>query len=272
MSVVAPSVRLAHAGAVSTVTLARASMRNALVPELLLDLCVALEEIGRRDETRAVVLAADGDAFSIGGDLRRFALEMQGVALASYAAEFAGLLNQAIVSLLRLPQPVVGAVHGTVAGGAIGLVLGCDVVVAARDCRFDPQYARAGFTPDGGWTALMPQVIGRRRASACLLLDRALPADEALACGLVTQLAVGERVDDLARDVARQIARAPRTTMREGKRLLAGDLDTVERALEAERERFVAAVGSVEAREGVAGLLRSCVAYPQAWPDACLDP
>lgn len=262
MSAAAPSVRLVHAGALSTVTLARASMRNALVPDLLLDLCVSLEEIGRRDETRVVLLAAEGASFSVGGDLRRFAREMQGAALASYSAEYAGLLNQAIVSLLRLPQPVVGAVHGTVAGAAIGLVLGCDVVVAAHDCRFDPQYARAGFTPDGGWTALLPQVVGRRRASACLLLDRALQADEALACGLVTQLAVPENVFGLAREIAMRIAAAPRTTVCEGKRLLAGDLDTIEQALEAERERFVATVGGADAREGLARFLDSCASYP----------
>lgn len=264
MSVVAPSVRLVHAGAVSTVTLARPSMRNALVPDLLLDLCVSLEEIGRRDETRAVVLAAEGDDFSIGADLRRFAREMQGSALASYSAEYAGLLNQAIVSLLRLPQPVVGAAHGEVGGAAIGLVLGCDVVVAAHDSRFDPHYARAGFTPDGGWTALLPQVVGRRRASACLLLDRALPADEALDCGLVTQLAAPEQVAALAHEIALRIAAAPSATMREGKRLLAGDLDVVEQALEAERERFVATVGGADAREGVARFLRFRASYPDA--------
>ena len=58
------------------------------------------------------------NTISIGGDMRRFALEMQGSTLEAYSAELVGLLNQAIVSLLRLPQPVVGAVHGTVAGGA----------------------------------------------------------------------------------------------------------------------------------------------------------
>ncbi len=261
MSAATPCVRVVHAGAVSTVTLARASMRNALVPDLLLDLCVSLEEIGRRDETRAVVLAAEGDSFSIGGDLRRFMHEMGGATLSSYSAEYAGLLNQAIVSLLRLPQPVVGAVHGIVAGGAIGLVLGCDVVVAADDCRFDPQYARAGLTPDGGWTALLPQVVGRRRTSACLLLDCPLTADEALACGLVTQLAARESVTELAREAALRIAAAPRSTMQQGKRLLAGDLDAVERALEAERRCFVATVGGAEAREGVARQLRACEPY-----------
>jgi len=264
MSATALSVRLVHAGPISAVTLARAAMGNALVPDLLLDLCVSLEEIGRRDETRVVLLAAEGESFSIGADLRRFAREMQGAALASYSAEYGGLLNQAIVSLLRLPQPVVGAVQGAVGGAAIGLVLGCDVVVAAHDCRFDPQYARAGLTPDGGWTALLPQVVGRRRASACLLLDRALQADVALASGLVTQLAAPERVAALAHDIALRIAGAPSAKMREGKRLLAGDLDAVEQALEAERECFVATIGGADAREGVARFLRFRGTYTDA--------
>ncbi len=133
MSARRPLVRVSHAGAVATLTLARSSMRNALVPDLLLDLCVALEETARRADTRAVILAADGDAFSIGGDMRRFAAEMQGSALETYAAELVGLLNQSILSLLGLPQPVVAAMHGLVTGGSIGLVLASDVVIAAED-------------------------------------------------------------------------------------------------------------------------------------------
>ena len=261
-----PLVRVAHAGAVATLTLARPEMGNALVPDLLLDLCVALEETGRRGETRAVILAADGDAFSIGGDMRRFAREMAGGAPEAYSAELVGLLNQAILALLKLPQPVVAAVHGLVTGGSIGLVLACDVVVAADDTAFKAHYASAGFTPDGGWTALLPALVGRRRAAACVLLNRTLAAAEALAWGMVTQLAPREQVAAVARAAAQRIAAAPLSTMREGKRLLAGDLDAVERALEAERQRFVAAIGGAEARDGVARFLRSFTNYPDEAP------
>jgi len=257
-----PLVRVSHAGAVATLTLARPAMRNALVPDLLLDLCVALEETARRSDTRAVILAADGEAFSIGGDMRRFAREMKGSALETYAAELVGLLNQSILSLLRLPQPVVAAMHGLVTGGSIGLVLASDVVVAADDAAFKAHYASAGFTPDGGWTALLPSLVGRRRAAACVLLNRTVSAAEAQAWGMVTQLAPREQVASVAREAARRIAAAPVATMREGKRLLAGDLDAVERALEAERQRFVAAIGGAEAREGVARFLRSFTGYP----------
>ena len=261
-----PLVRVAHAGAVATLTLARPAMHNALVPDLLLDLCVALEETGRRGETRAVILAADGEAFSIGGDMRRFAREMDGNALETYSAELVGLLNQAIVSLMRLPQPVVAAVHGPVTGGSIGLVLACDVVVAADNAAFKAHYASAGFTPDGGWTALMPALVGRRRAATCVLLNRTLSASEAYDWGIVTQLAPRERVADVAREAAQRIAAAPASTMREGKRLLAGDVDAVERALEAERQRFVATIGGAEARDGVARFLRTFTNYPDEAP------
>ena len=239
-----PLVRVAHAGAVATLTLARPEMGNALVPDLLLDLCVALEETGRRGETRAVILAADGDAFSIGGDMRRFAREMAGGAPEAYSAELVGLLNQAILALLKLPQPV----------------------VAADDAAFKAHYASAGFTPDGGWTALLPALVGRRRAAACVLLNRTLAAAEALAWGMVTQLAPREQVAALARAAAQRIAAAPLSTMREGKRLLAGDLDAVESALETERQRFVAAIGGAEARDGVARFLRSFTDYPDEAP------
>jgi len=263
-------VRVAHAGPVATLTLARPVMHNALVPDLLLDLCVALEQIGRRSSTRAVVLAADGEAFSIGGDMRRFAVEMAGPALHTYAAELVGLLNQAVLALLRLRQPVVAAVHGHVTGGSLGLVLACDLAVMADEAVFKAHYASAGFTPDGGWTALLPRLVGARRAASCLLLNRRLDARQALDWGVVNEVVPAAEVAAAARRVAQRVAGAPEATMRETKRLLAGagadGLAAIEAALEAERQRFVAAIGEPAAREGVAGFLRRFSAYPDERP------
>lgn len=257
-------VRVAHAGPMATLTLARPAMQNALVPDLLLDLCVALEQIGRRSETRAVVLAAEGEAFSIGGDMRRFATEMAGPALQTYAAELVGLLNQAVLALLRLPQPVVAAVHGHVTGGSLGLVLACDLVVMADDAVFKAHYATAGFTPDGGWTALLPRLVGSRRAAACLLLNRSLGAGQALDWGVVNELAPAGEVAAIAQQAAERIAASPEATMRAAKRLLGPEiaLAGVEAALEAERQRFVAAIVEPAARDGVADFLRRFTGYP----------
>lgn len=267
-------VRVAHAGPVATLTLARPAMHNALVPDLLLDLCVALEQIGRRGETRAVVLAADGEAFSIGGDMRRFAAEMAGPALQTYAAELVGLLNQAVLALLRLPQPVVAAVHGHVTGGSLGLLLACDLAVMADDAVLKAHYATAGFTPDGGWTALLPRLVGTRRAAACLMLNRSLDAHQALDWGVVNELAPSSEVAAAAQQAAERIAASPEATMRAAKRLLAPDtaLAGIEAALEAERQRFVAAIVEPAARAGVADFLRRFTGYPDPHAPAIAEP
>lgn len=267
-------VRVAHAGPVATLTLARPAMQNALVPDLLLDLCVALEQIGRRSETRAVVLAAEGDAFSIGGDMRRFAAEMAGPALQTYAAELVGLLNQAVLALLRLPQPVVAAVHGHVTGGSLGLVLACDLAVMADDAVLKAHYATAGFTPDGGWTALLPRLVGTRRAAACLMLNRSLDARQSLDWGVVNELAPAGEVGAAALRAAERIAASPGATMRAAKRLLGPDtaLAGIEAALEAERQRFVAAIVEPAARAGVADFLRRFTGYPDPHAPAIAEP
>ncbi|MEB2318152.1 MAG: enoyl-CoA hydratase/isomerase family protein [Pseudomonadota bacterium] len=246
--------RDARAG-VAMLTLARSTTGNALVPDLLLDLCVALEAIARREDVRAVVLAAEGENFSLGDDMQRFVAEMRGPGLQTYSAELVGLLNQSILALLRLPQPVVAAVDGPVVGGSLGLVLACDVVVASERAVFRAHHARAGFAPDGGWTALLPRVVGVRRAAAGFLLDREISAAEACDWGIATVLVPAGAALAEATGAAQRIAAAPVATMRAGKRLLHADLGPIEAALEAERVAFVAEVGGPEARACVPRLL-----------------
>lgn len=257
-----PLVRLAAASGVATVTLARPSMHNALVPEMLLDLCVALETAGRREDVRCLLLQADGADFSIGPDLRRLAREMSGPGLQAYAAELAGLLNQAMLTLMRLTQPVVARVHGRVEGLALGLVLAADVVIAGEDARFTAGQPGAGLAPGGGWTALLPRLAGARRAGAGLLLEREILAREACDWGVVTELAPAAGLQAHAVEVATRIAQASPAAMRNAKRTLLGDLAAAEAALEAERLRFIEVTCGAEARQRVDRFLRANPAYP----------
>lgn len=258
----APLVRLAAVSGVATVTLARPSMHNALVPEMLLDLCVALETAGRREDVRCLLLQADGPEFSIGADLRRLAREMSGPGLQAYAAELAGLLNQAMLTLMRLTQPVVARVHGRVDGLALGLVLAADVGIAGEDARFTAGQPGAGLAPGGGWSALLPRLAGARRAGAGLLLEREIGALEACDWGIVTEVLPGAALQAHAVEVARRIARASPAAMRNAKRTLLGDLAEAEAALEAERLHFIEAICETEARERVDRFLRANPAYP----------
>lgn len=259
-----PLVRLERDGSVAILTLARPEMHNALVPELLEALLDALAELYTDPAARAVVLAAEGPAFSIGGDMRRFAAEGErGVPnLLDYSARLVGLLNETVLAMIRLPQPIVAAVHGTVTGGSIAFVGAADLMVMAEDAAFKAHYASAGFCPDGGWTACIADLIGVRRAAAALLLNRSITAAEALEWGLATELAPPGAVLEQARSLAAKIAAYPAGTMQHAKRLLSRDGGALAARLEAERRGFLALVATPEAQEGVARFLRTFTTYP----------
>ncbi|MBI5791241.1 MAG: enoyl-CoA hydratase/isomerase family protein [Rhodocyclales bacterium] len=255
-------VRVERTDAVVRVVLSRGGMHNALVPELLDALLATLAELKVDATCRAVILAADGPAFSIGGDMRRFRRERDGLRV--YGNGLVGQLNEAILSLIDLPQPVVAAVNGIVTGGSIGLVLATDIVLLSPQAAFKAHYATAGFGPDGGWTALVGRLAGRRRAASALLLNRTVRAEEALAWGLASEIVAADALAERAADAARKIAAYPCGTMRASKRLLWGDREQLAADLEAERERFVELVAAPEALAGVDAFLRDFSAYPDS--------
>ena len=255
-------VRVERADGVARVVLCRCGMHNALVPELLDDLLAELAQLRIDPDCRAVLLAAEGPAFSIGGDMRRFQRERG--ALHAYSDALVGRLNQAILALIDLPQPVVAAVHGMVTGGSIGLVLAADLIYVAPQVVFKAHYATAGFSPDGGWTALLGRVAGIHRAAAALLLNRSVRAEEAVAWGLANEVVAADRLQPTAAAAARRAADYPVGTMRSAKRLLWGDRAQLAADLEAERRNFLDLIVQPEAIEGVDAFLRDFSDYPSS--------
>ena len=256
-------MRLVHverAEGVARVVLCRPGMHNALVPELLDHLLEELAQLGTDPACRAVLLAAEGPAFSIGGDMHRFQRER--AALQEYSAGLVGRLNQAILALIDLPQPVVAAVHGLVSGGSIGLVLAADLVYLAPQVVFKAHYATAGFAPDGGWTALAGRIAGVHRAAAALLLNRSIRAEEAVAWGLANEVVAPEHLQQTAAAAARRMADYPAGTMRAAKRLLWGERAQLAADLEAERQRFLELIAQPAALLGVDAFLRDFSEYP----------
>ncbi len=248
-----PLVRLEVEPPLAALTLARPERHNSLVPDLLRDLLAALAEVRGRPDVRAVVFQAEGRSFSTGGDLRGF--QAHQADLAVYAHELVGLLNDAILALVELPQPVVAAVHGQVTGGSLGLVLAADIILVAPEASFTPYYATVGFSPDGGWTALLPDVIGPKRAAAALLLDQVISAEQAVAWGLAERCVPGENLAAEARAAGRRLAALQAGSQLRARRLLWPEVSELARRLEAERQQFLAQVLTPEAALGLARFL-----------------
>jgi 2-(1,2-epoxy-1,2-dihydrophenyl)acetyl-CoA isomerase len=235
-----------------TLTLNRPERHNSLVPELLRDLLDALDW-REPPELRAAILQANGRSFSTGGDVQAFCDHWDDIA--AYANQVVGLLNQVILALIALPVPIVTAVHGIVTGGSLGFVLASDIVLVAPEASFTPYYAVVGYSPDGGWTAMLPSVIGHQRAAEILALNRTITAEQAVAWGIANRIVPADQIRDAARATAEAIARHKPGSVWRTKPLLWGDIGQIARRLDAERQQFVEHIVSAEARAGMAAFL-----------------
>jgi 2-(1,2-epoxy-1,2-dihydrophenyl)acetyl-CoA isomerase len=223
------------------------------VPELLGELLAVLEAVAGDPDVHAAVLQANGRSFSTGGDVAGFRDHLDEVG--TYAHEIVGLLNRVILAMVDLPVPLVAAVHGIVTGGSLGLVLGCDVVLVAPEASFAPYYSVVGFSPDGGWTAMLPAIIGPKRTAEVLMCNLTITAGQAVAWGLASRIVPAAHIRDDALRMARDIAALKPGSTRHAKRLLSPDSLHLAARLDAERDRFVQQIETDEAQAGILSFL-----------------
>jgi 2-(1,2-epoxy-1,2-dihydrophenyl)acetyl-CoA isomerase len=187
---------------ISVVRLDRFERRNALVPDLL---------------QMPVVVTAAGSVFCPGADINWLA-ECADPALA--VAELVAVHHLAILTLYRMPVPVIAAVNGAVAGGGLGLALAADYRVCAESASFTAAYFRIGLTPDGGASAFLTRTIGAARTMELLLTNRRVASAEALALGLVTEVVPDSALLGRAIEVALGLRPVPAYSLLQTRRLL----------------------------------------------------
>ena len=234
-------------GDVWRITLDRPEAGNALDPALAHQLSTALDQ--RPEQTRAILLLANGARFCVGGDITFFA------AAEDPGAEV-GLLAQdwhvVIRKLIDSPVPVVAGVHGAVAGAAVGLIGACDIVVCARSTKIFPAYGGLGFSPDGGSSWALARTLGAPRALDLMLTNGSLNAAEAHMFGLVGRLVEDDDLRQAAIDVAHQVAAGPvRAMVRTRSLVRKAAVRTLDEQLDDEARLIAVSAGDPEGREGV---------------------
>lgn len=242
-----PAVLTRADGDVWRITLDRPEAGNPVTPALAAELGAALA--ARPEQTRVVLLLAEGPRFCVGGDIGSFAG-------ASDPGEFVGRLasdwHQVIRALLACPVPVVAGVQGAVAGAGVGLIGACDLVVCARTTKIRPAYGGIGFTPDGGTSWALSRSLGAPRALDLLLSNGSLTAAEAHLTGLVARLVEDEDLRATAEQLAAQIAAGPiRAMVRTRALVRQAATRTLEEQLDDEAQLIAESAADPEGREGV---------------------
>lgn len=167
---------------------------NVLSVDVLEQLSAALADLG---PARVMLLRAEGRCFSAGADVREH--------LPDLADDMLTAMRRVLERLLLLDVPSVVAVHGDARGGGLELVAACDLAVAAVDARLgQPEILLGCFAPFAA--ALLPPLVGRRRAAELLLSGEAVSGQQAQAMGLVNHACAADQVIHQARARAEQLA------------------------------------------------------------------
>ncbi|WP_327119334.1 enoyl-CoA hydratase [Nocardia sp. NBC_01730] len=208
---------------VALVTLNRPERMNAMAFDVMIPLREALEEASADNNVRVIVLTGAGHGFCSGADLQGAGKvpNIDGLTVTNVARRSMDLLNDVMITLRRMHQPVIGAINGAAIGGGFCLAVGADIRIAAEDAYFRAAGINNGLTSaELGISYLLPRAIGASRAFEIMLSGRDVDATEAERIGLVTRTVPAAKLLDTCYDLAEQIIGFSRVGTELTKRML----------------------------------------------------
>jgi enoyl-CoA hydratase/carnithine racemase len=203
-------------GAVLRLTMNRAAARNALSTAMMTALQVAFGAAAT-DDSRVIVLAAEGPVFSAGHDLKEMTALRSGPdqGRAAFAAIFEQC-SKLMQTIVRHPKPVIAQVQGIATAAGCQLVASCDLAVASESAQFATPGVNIGLFCSTPMVALSRN-LSRKHAMEMLLTGEMISADHASRIGLINRVVAPDVLEPEAMELADRIAAKPRDTVKIGK-------------------------------------------------------
>jgi enoyl-CoA hydratase len=213
---------------VALVTLNRPERMNSMAFDVMVPLKKVIDDVTHDNETRVVVLTGAGRGFSSGADHKSAGSvpHVDGLTRPTFALRSMEVLDDVILALRKMHQPVIAAVNGAAIGGGLCLALAADIRVAAAGAYFRAAGINNGLTASElGLSYLLPRAIGTSRAFEAMLTGRDIDAQEAERIGLVSRVVPDEELLATCYEMAERIAAFSRPGIELTKRTLWSGLD-----------------------------------------------
>lgn len=252
-------VRYEVRGRAAWLTIDREERRNALSAGVIAELVEALARAAADDSARAVVLTGAGDrAFCAGGDIGGFA-GSETVAESAPAA-----ISRIVDALWHHSKPTIARVNGPALGGGLGLVLACDLAVAADDVELGTPEIDIGLWPHV-ITVVIQRALPRKVALDLMLTGRRMGAEEAARWGVFNRIVPRAELDDAVGELVDVVASKSAHVLRLGKRSFLGAEDLpFGRAVDHLKEALAENLRAEDLAEGVSAFLEK---RPPRWGD-----
>jgi len=232
---------------IAHVTLNRGDKFNALSSSLMADLKSALDELAPEREIRVVILGGAGRAFCAGHDLREMGPTVDLDGFRKLFAQCSDLM----LTIQRLPQPVIAKVHGVATAAGCQLVAMCDLAVASSEARFAVSGINLGLFCATPSVALGRNML-RKQVMEMLLTGDFIDAETARARGLVNRVVSPQQLGEETERLAMQIAAKPRDAIAAGKALFYRQLELgIDSAYERAGESMACNAVAGETRKGI---------------------
>jgi enoyl-CoA hydratase/carnithine racemase len=204
-------------GSIAVLTLNRPSARNSLSEAMIAELHAALAEIADDRSVRALVIAANGPAFSAGHDMKELTARRSDADRGrAYFAHIMNACSAMMQAIVHLPKPVVAAVQGIATAAGCQLVASCDLAVASENATFATPGVDIGLFCSTPMVALSRNVP-RKLAMEMLLTGEPIPAETAKQIGLINHVAAAGTERDAAIALANKVALKSAYTVKLGK-------------------------------------------------------
>lgn len=238
-------------GHVAHIRFNRPTALNALDVAMTALFSQACDDVAADPLARVLVISGEGRAFQAGGDVAALAADPQTV-----GQTLIHHMHHAIQALNQLQCPVLAVVQGAAAGAAIGILMACDLVLAAEDAKFSLAFPALGASADSSSTWGLPRVMGLRRAMRFALLGESIDAAQALQDGLITATVPADELEVQGLRWAAKIASSAPLALSAIKQLLRSSVNhDLSEHLAAEAEAFLACSRTEDFKEGTAAFL-----------------
>jgi 2-(1,2-epoxy-1,2-dihydrophenyl)acetyl-CoA isomerase len=246
------TVKFSRSGPIASIVLDRPDAANGMNDTLTRELAAAA---GLCDTaaTKVVTLTGAGRFFCAGGDLKAIAGAPHAGA---YVKGMADDLHRAMSTFARMDAVLITAVNGVAAGAGFPLGVSGDLALAGESASFTMAYTKAGLSPDGGSSYLLPRLVGLRKTQELMITNRVLSAAEALIWGLLTAVVPDAELPTALDELAGRIAAGARESNSAVKKLLLATYASgYEEQMDLEAHLISDRADSADGQEGIAAFL-----------------
>jgi enoyl-CoA hydratase/carnithine racemase len=243
-----PDILVSNDGPVRKIRMNRPEKKNALTLAMYEAMAVAIEDVGKADGVKCLMIAGAPDVFCAGNDLNDFIAMARSGGLGVPIIRF-------LHTLARCEKPLVAAVSGAAVGIGTTMLLHCDQVIASDNAVLLTPFVSLGLLPEAGSSLIAPRLMGHARAFSLLVMGKPLTAEEAKGAGIVNTVVPAAELEAQALTVAREIAALPPESVTAARRLMRGSVDEIVARIDEEAETFKTRLASPEAQKALAAFL-----------------